>query len=229
MRVLIVDDHRLLSEAMRTVLEAGGCQVVGLAATTTEAMEILGREPADAALVDLVLPDGDGISVGRQILAEFPGTKVVAFTSLDDAATVRQTVAAGFHGFVTKDVPIAEVVSYLHRILDGDVTLSPRAMPDRGGRRQPHEDAYVALVASQLTNREREVLRRLAEGQDADAMAAELSISSNTARAHIQSILTKLNVHSRLQAVAFAVRHRLVPLRKAEGIGSAHAAASVGR
>jgi two-component system nitrate/nitrite response regulator NarL len=214
MRVLIVDDHQLLIEAMRIVLEGSGCHVVGLAANASEALEILGREPADAALVDLVLPDGDGIGVGRDILARFPETKVVAFTSLDDAQTVRRAIAAGFHGFVTKDVPLAQVVSYLRGILDGQVILSRRSMRDHVPSRPPVDDSYAALVASQLTRRELEVLRRLAEGENPDSMASALSISSNTARAHIQSILSKLNVHSRLQAVAFAVRHQIVPLRR---------------
>jgi two-component system nitrate/nitrite response regulator NarL len=120
-------------------------------------------------------------------------------------------MASGFHGYISKDLPITQLVSHLHAVLTGEVRFigwPTRSAPTTGPW---SEESYAALSASQLTRRELEVIELLAEGADATTMSRALMISPNTVRTHIRNVLSKLQVHSRLEAVAFATRHRLVP------------------
>jgi two-component system, NarL family, nitrate/nitrite response regulator NarL len=209
MKVLIVDDQRLLGDAIRPLLEAQGCQILNVARTSAEALRTLEEDRVDVVLIEVLLSDEDGIDVGRRIVERWPATKVIAFTGYDEPGTLRKTVSAGFHGYITKNVRVSELVSYLRAVADGrtrvPVPAGRRRMVEGRGRGEWH----AALVASQLTKREREVLHLLVEGVDGNSIASALSISSNTVRTHIQNVLSKLQVHSRLEAVAFAARHRM--------------------
>jgi two-component system nitrate/nitrite response regulator NarL len=149
---------------------------------------------------------------GRRILEEHPEAKVVALTALLSPATVREAVRLGFHGYITKDTPVSRFASSLRAVLDGQVVF-PRRLASALGR--PRDDGFD-LLAAQLTARELEVLGLMAEGLSGTDIARKLGISTNTVRTHIQSILTKLQVHSRLEAVAFALRRGLVRLRRGE-------------
>lgn len=206
MRVLIVDDHTLFADAIRPVLEGEGMCVVGVATTAHQALDSVDRERPDLILMDLGLPDQSGLAAGEQILDRFPEVRVVALTALDDRRTVHEALRAGFHGYLTKDTPVAEFVHAIRAVLGGQVVLPRRLGP--GGERGAAD--YAALLAEQLTPRELEVLVLLVEGANGRAIARSLGISANTVRTHVQSILTKLQVHSRLEAATFAVRHRLV-------------------
>jgi|SRR6266542_2482054 len=210
MRVLIVDDQRLFAEAMRTVLEARGYRVVSIASTAAEAVQTLVNETADVALVDVVLPDEDGIGLGRRILKTWPGMRVIALTGLKDRAFHEEAIASGLHGYISKDVSFVQLVSSLEAVLEGRVVVS---RPTRGiaSTTEVPSKAYAHRAVSPLTRREHEVLKMLAQGDDGDFIASTLAISSTTVRTHIQNILSKLQVHSRLEAVAFAARHRLIP------------------
>jgi DNA-binding NarL/FixJ family response regulator len=212
MRVLIIDDQRLLGEAIRPLLEAHGCRVLNVVRTAGEAMLALDEEHVDVVLVEVILSADDGIAVGQRIVERWPATKVIAFTSQDEPGTVRKMVSAGFHGYITKNVRVSELVSYLRAVVDGRTRIGVPAGRRRMVEGQDHGEWHAAFVASQLTKREREVLRLLVEGVDGDSIASTLSISSNTVRSHIQNVLSKLQVHSRLAAVAFATRHRMVLL-----------------
>lgn len=209
MRFLIVDDHKLFGEAFRALLEDQGMDVLGVAATGGEAMRIVQEERPDVVLLDIGLPDENGIEVGRRILEQFPETKVVALTGLDDHQAARSAVRAGFHAFLTKDSSAAQFVNSLRTALNGQVVVAQRLAKAAAGAPSPAEE-HAALLAKQLTRRELEVLSLLAEGAGSSVIASRLSLSPNTVRTHIQNILTKLQVHSRLEAAAFAVRHRLV-------------------
>jgi DNA-binding NarL/FixJ family response regulator len=209
MRVLIVDDHALFSEALGPLLAQNGMEVLGIAGSGAEALEAVRLHHPDVVLVDLGLPDMPGLELGREIIDEKPGTKVLAVTGLDHARVAREVLRAGFHGFLTKDTPLPQFIKSVKAVLEGKVINLPRreaATPTLGDEEQ--RDA--ALLAGQLTPRELEVLEILVRGGSNAEIAKELGLSPNTVRTHVQSILTKLQVRSRLEAAAFAVRFRIV-------------------
>ena len=206
-RVLIVDDHQLFAEAVQITLEDFGMDVEGIATTAEEGLRAARALLPDVILLDIGLPDRSGLAVGQILIDELPDTKVVGVTALDDARTVEEARRIGFSGYLTKDTPIAQFARSLQAAIDGTVVISrPRRTP------QDDDDEEAVLLARQLTPRELEVLGLLVEGMSSKDIAGTLSISTNTVRTHIENILTKLQVRSRLEAVAFAVRHRIVSL-----------------
>ncbi len=180
--------------------------VVGVAHSAAEAFAALELERPDLILMDLGLPDQSGLDAGKQILRQYPETKILALTARGDQWAVDDAIKAGFLGFVTKDTGVSEFVQAVRTVVGGQVVLPRRASNGHG----PAEDEGATLLAEHLTPREREVLALLVQGASGDAIARPLGISPNTVRTHVQSILTKLQVHSRLEAAAFAVRHHVV-------------------
>jgi two-component system, NarL family, nitrate/nitrite response regulator NarL len=214
LRVLIVDDHLLFAEAIRVALEDGGLSVVGTISIAAEALGAVGRLEPDVILMDLALPDQSGLATGQAILERHPEAKIVAVTALNDRSAVDEALRIGFRGYLTKDTPVAQFVTAVRSAIDGHLVLPHRLSP---ARRRSEAESDAALLASQLTPREREVLALLVQGADGKKAAAILGISLNTVRTHVQCILTKLQVHSRLEAATFAVRHRLVDIPSPEG------------
>ena len=210
MRVLVVDDHVLFTDAFLPVLQGmEELVVLGVARTGREGLALARRERPQMALVDLGLPDMSGIALGRQLLEEFPGIRVIALTGRKDSEAVNEALAAGFIGYLTKDIRMTSFAERVRSALEGEVVRpEPGPAPRRMARTPEAENA--ALLARQLTKRELQVLALLVEGSDNTEIARTLNVSANTVRTHVQSILTKLGVRSRLQAAAFAVRHRVV-------------------
>jgi two-component system nitrate/nitrite response regulator NarL len=206
---LIVDDHRLFAEAIRPALEQLGMDVA-LATTGQEALKIVATSKVDIALVDLGLPDMKGIDVGARIVDMRPETIVLALTAIDDQRFVAPVLQAGFSGYLTKGLRIAGLVSAITAALEGQL-VTPGLSTGSGGASRTRTQQHVELLASTLTPREREVLAHLAQGETGQEIARGMSISVHTVRTHVQSILAKLQVHSRLEAAMFAVRHDLVP------------------
>jgi two-component system nitrate/nitrite response regulator NarL len=206
-RVLIVEDQVLFAEAMQVALRNHGVEVVGMAATGAEGLELLSTRDPDVVLLDIGLPDRGGMKVGREMLERCPHVKVLALTALRDGRTAREALRAGFSGYLTKDTDVARLIRAIESATSGEVTISKGVARQAAGGHAPDG---VSLMISQLTDRERDVLALLAEGADSPVIAERLGISRNTVRTHVQSILAKLNVHSRLEAAAFAVRHGIV-------------------
>ena len=219
-RVLLVDDHQLLTGSLAQVLAAeDDIEVVGQAGTVADA-RALARERLDVVLMDYRLPDGTGAEATRAIKARWPSARVVMLTGLNDDETVLESIQAGADGYLTKDRAVEEVVGAVRAAHAGE-TLLPRsvimgiaqrvaAARDRGAERRPIEP---------LTPRELEVLRALTEGLSTPEISERLFIAPNTLRTHVQNIMGKLHVHSKLEAVAFALRNRLVePPRNDESL-----------
>jgi two-component system nitrate/nitrite response regulator NarL len=217
-RTLIVDDHTLFAEAVRATLEARGIQVVAVAANGAAALEAVASHRPDLVLMDIGLPDRSGLAVGAEIVEEWPGTKVVALTALDDPRAVKEAVRSGFHGYVVKDIPVTKFIDVVLATLGGQ-TVVPHRLAARAAGMLSTTEHSVALMADQLTYRELDVLRLLAEGLPGDAIARRLGISRNTVRTHVQNVLTKLQVHSRLEAATFAVRHGIVDPPQSSSVG----------
>jgi two-component system nitrate/nitrite response regulator NarL len=205
-RALIVDDHALFAQAIGSLLEREGFEVVGVVGTGREALESVRRARPDLVLLDLRLPDRSGLDVGMAILDESPSTKLVAVSALNDSASVGDAIRAGFRGYVTKEAGVSHLVRSLEAVVEGNTVL-----PREVGRRpaaDPREQQASALVG-QLTPREREILQLLSDGATTKAIALRLHIAPNTVRSHVQGLFSKLQVHSRLEAVALAARHGL--------------------
>ena len=206
LRVLIVDDHMLFAEAIKSALESAGVVVAGVSATAEDAVTSVLRKRPDLVLMDVALPDQNGLLAGRQILQEWPEARILAVTALDERHVAEEALRIGFRGYLTKDTPVAQFVNSVRAVLDGQLIMPHRLA---SVSRYAAGDEDVGLLAGQLTAREREVLGLLVRGASGLEIAAELSISRNTVRTHVQSILTKLQVHSRLEAATFAVRHHV--------------------
>jgi DNA-binding NarL/FixJ family response regulator len=183
---LIVDDHLLFAEAIGQTLSSMGMTLVWIATSGEKALNVAREQRPDLVLVDVGLPDQDGIALGRAILAEAPDTKVVALTALEDDATMQDALRSGFHGYLTKNSEPEKFRRALESVSDGQVVFQHRV-----GR------AGV-----------------FGENDSSPVIAERLAVSPNTVRTHVQGILTKLQVHSRLEAAAFAVRHDLVNVRQ---------------
>jgi len=216
-RVLLVDDHQLLTGALSRMLASEpDIQVVGVAGTVAEAKTIA-RERLDVVLMDYRLPDGTGADATRAIKARWPAARVVMLTALNDDETILESIQAGADGYLTKDRAVEDVVGAVRAAHAGE-TLLPRsvilgiaqrvaAARDRGTERRQVDP---------LTPRELEVLRALTEGLSTPEICERLFIAPNTLRTHVQNIMGKLRVHSKLEAVAFALRHRLVEPPRSE-------------
>ena len=210
-RVMLVDDHQLLTDALSRVLtREPDIEVIAIAGTVEEARN-LSRAPLDVVLMDYRLPDGTGAEATRWIKARSPATRIVMLTGLADDETILESIQAGADGYLTKGSVVEEVVSAVRAANAGE-TLLPRsviitiaervaAARDRGAERQRIEP---------LTPRELEVLRGLAKGLSSAEICAQLVIAPNTLRTHVQNLMTKLRVHTKLEAVAFGLRHGLV-------------------
>jgi two-component system, NarL family, nitrate/nitrite response regulator NarL len=201
----------LFAEAVQVAIEDHGMSVTGIVTTGEEAIAAADRVLPDVIFMDIGLPDQSGLAAGRTILQRHPDAKLIALTALSDRATVDEALRLGFVGYLTKDTPVATFVNAIRAAMDGHLVLPQRLAPHR---RRSQAEKEVALMASQLTPREREVLGLLVQGADGRKAASALGISLNTIRTHVQSILTKLQVHSRLEAATFAVRHGIVQVPK---------------
>jgi DNA-binding NarL/FixJ family response regulator len=182
-----------------------GLEVLPVVTRAGDAIEAARRQDPELVLMDIGLPDRSGIALGEDILEERPQTKVVALTALDDATLVREALRVGFAGYITKDTRSDMLVRLLRGVLDGQVVVAANA--GRAAGNNGSSDAQA--LYSQLTRREMEVLRLLVDGASSPAIARTLAVSPNTVRTHVQGILAKLQVHSRLEAAAFAVRHNM--------------------
>ena len=194
---------------MRALLARMDIRVLAAATSAEGALALDLEVEPDLVLVDLGLPDQSGLTVGRALADRWPGAKVVVLTALEDQGAVEEAARLGLHGYLLKDMAMAQFEEELRSVLDGRAVFPRMLTPFAAGSRTVRDD-QARLLADRLTSRELDVLALLVEGASGPAIASRLGISSNTVRTHVQSILTKLQVHSRLEAAAFAVRNGVV-------------------
>jgi len=209
LRALLVDDHELFVEAIRWSLEEGGVDVVGSAGTIEEGLDAFIRLDPDVTLVDLGLPDGDGIELGKRILEKDADSTVIAVTGSVEPARVREALRCGFSGYISKATTMARFIEAIGSVVNGQVVIPHRSAREVAGAMTP-EAEQADLLARQLTVREVDVLRLLVRGASSIQISRELAVSPNTVRSHVQNVLTKLQVHSRLEAAAFAVQNGVI-------------------
>jgi DNA-binding NarL/FixJ family response regulator len=212
-RILLVDDHAAFRQPLRFFLEREPeFTVAAQAGSLTEARGML--EGIDVAIVDLDLPDGDGAEFVDDLRAANPQVRTLVLTADVDRKAHARAVQAGAAGVLHKTVSISDVVGGVHRLLAGESLLSQNETIEllRLADREREQSKEAQRAISSLTLREREVLQALADGLSDKEIAERLYVGSGTVRNHVVSILRKLNVHSRLQALVFAVRHGAVEI-----------------
>ena len=213
-RVLIVDDHTLVREGIRALLAlTANIEVVGEAANGKEALERIRELAPDVVLMDLAMPVMNGLEATRRIRREFPGTKVLALTQYDDSEYVIPIIEAGARGFVTKMSAFSELATAIQATYRGESFLSPSAAAAvveqcqqklaAPGEKDPYQ---------QLTDREREVLKLIAEGHTARQIADMLVVSTKTVEWYRTSLMNKLDIHNRTELIKFAIRKQIISL-----------------
>ncbi|MBW3633592.1 MAG: response regulator transcription factor [Chloroflexi bacterium] len=215
-RVLLVDDHASARQPLAILLDREpDVTVVAQAGSLVEARAALAETAIDIAVVDLGLPDGDGVEFVADLRAANPDAAVLVLTSETDRQHLARAVEAGASAVLNKAAALDEILGAVRRLASGEPLLSGRELLElvellrlAGRERQQERDAKAAL--DRLTPREREILQLLAEGLSDKEIAARLYLSGKTVRSHVASILAKLGVESRLQALVFALRQGAV-------------------
>ena len=204
-RVLLVDDHQIVRKGLRALLDTeSDIQVVGEASSGAQALELAGDLKPDVILMDLVMPEMDGVEATRQILKRNPDAQVLVLTSYGSDNKIFPAIKAGALGFLLKDTRPEELIEALHRAAQGQSALDP-AVARRLLREFAHEGATEDGVET-LTRREEDVLRLVAKGMTNERIAVSLFISEATVRTHVGNILGKLNLSNRTQAALYALR-----------------------
>lgn len=207
-RVLVVEDHTLVREGLVAMLGAtDGIDVVGEAGDGERALELASSDPCDVVLLDLRLPKVDGLEVLRRLKGEDRDRRVIALTVHDEQAYVGEALLAGADGYLLKTVAHDELTDAIRRVAQGEVVLHPAV-----SRTALTELTQLASrdPSSELSVRELDVLRHLAEGLSNKQIALRLDVGVETVKSHISSILHKLEVSDRTEAVAVALRRRLI-------------------
>ena len=213
--VLIVDDQALVRAGFRMILEAEeDVEVVGEAADGREAVAEARRLKPDVVLMDVRMPDVDGIEATRRLLADDEsGAKVVMLTTFDMDEYVYDALRAGASGFLLKDVPPEQLVAGIRAVANGDALLAPavtRRVIEEFVRRPPSSAQTLPAALGELTARELEVLKLIARGHSNAEIATKLFVSETTVKTHVAHVLRKLNVRDRVQAVVLAYECGLV-------------------
>jgi DNA-binding NarL/FixJ family response regulator len=209
-RVLLVDDHDLFRTGLRTLLEDAGVDVVGEARTGTDAVAQIRALAPDVVVMDLKMPGISGVEATAKIAIIAPLIRVLVLSASDQDADVMDAIMAGACGYLLKDSSIDELLAGIRAASAGESLISPAIASKVLQRlRASGSAAREDSVASELSERELQVLRLLANGNDNAQIAAQLYISPKTVKNHISNILTKLQIENRIQAAVFAVRSGL--------------------
>ncbi len=210
-KVLVVDDHTIVRDGICTLLAlAGDIELVGEAANGSEALKMVKELEPDVVLMDIAMPIMDGLEATRRICKEFPRTRVLVLTQYDDKEYVFPVIEAGACGFISKAAASSELAAGIRAVYQGDSYLSPSAARllvedyQHGDGRVSH-DPY-----EQLTNREREVFKLVAEGYTTQEIADMLVVSPKTVEGHRTNLMAKLGIHNRTELIKYALRKGII-------------------
>lgn len=213
MRILIADDHSLFRDGLRSLLVAQGHEIVGEARNGREAVKLAGDLLPDIVLMDVSMPELDGIAATRLISADLPDIKVVMLTASEEESKLFEAIKAGAQGYLLKNLEADEFFDMIDRASRGEPALTPTlarkllqefAKPPEPSAPPPTDDEV-------LTAREREVLELMVDGITSNRkLAKRLNLSENTVKFHVRNILDKLRVHNRAEVVGYALRNKIV-------------------
>jgi DNA-binding NarL/FixJ family response regulator len=212
-RVLLVDDHDLFRTGLRNLLEEqGDVQIVGECDNGTDALRGVRELAPDVVVMDLNMPGISGVEATRQISMVAPLTRVLVLTISDQDSDVMDAIIAGACGYLLKDASISELVQGIQAAAVGESLVSPTIASKvlQRVRASSSSQRDADLIRSELSDREIEVLKLIANGKDNAMIAGELHISPKTVKNHISNILMKLQIENRIQAAVYAVRSGLV-------------------
>lgn len=209
MRVLLIDDHALFREGLSGLLGRRGIEVVGAVSEGREGLRLAKETTPDAILLDMRMPKMDGLEVLRVLRENGVTAPVVMVTTSQDEQDLVEALRNGAQGYLLKDIEPDELVAALHQVVNGETVVAPKLTGTLarvvGGARQ----SVPRTPLSELTPREREILKHLAEGRSNKAIARLLAITDGTVKLHVKSILRKLHVNSRVEAAVMAVQQGL--------------------
>lgn len=212
-KVLLADDHKIVRDGLRTLLEKhADIAVLGEAEDGREALQLARKLSPDVIVMDIAMPELNGIEATRQILSEYSGVKIVALSMHSDKRFVSEMLKAGASAYLLKDCAFEELITAIRTIMKGKIYLSPGiagvVLEDyiRSNRKKDPS------VFSQLTDREREVLQLMAEGKTTKEVAAHLNVSIKTVETHRTNIMTKLDIHTIAELTKYAIREGLTTL-----------------
>ena len=216
-RVMICDDHALFRRGLIMVLESeDGIDVVGEAEDGQDAIARVGDLAPDVILMDVRMPRMSGIEATRAIAAAVPSAKILMLTVSDEEDDLYEAIKAGATGYLLKEISIEEVATAVRAVMSGQSLISP-AMASKllteFTSLAKKADERQAVPTPRLTDLELEVLKLVAQGMSNREIATELYISENTVKNHVRNILEKLHLHSRMEAVVYAVREKLLDIR----------------
>jgi DNA-binding NarL/FixJ family response regulator len=206
LRVLLADDHAVLRQGLRSFLESKGVSVVGEACDGREAVRLAASLPLDAAVLDVGMPNLNGLEAARAIVRETPNLRIVLLTMHREDAYVLEALRAGVKGYVLKTQAAADLLDALHTVTRGETYLSPAI----SGAVVEAIVSGAQRAADPLTPREREILQLIAEGRTTKEAASDLGISVKTAETHRTRIMQKLGVHETAGLVRYAIRAGII-------------------
>jgi DNA-binding NarL/FixJ family response regulator len=211
-RVLLVDDHDLFRTGLRNLLEEQGVQIVGEAATGADAIRYVRELAPDVVVMDLNMPGMTGVEATRQISSIAPLTRVVVLTISDQDGDVMDAILAGACGYLLKDSSIHDLIRGINSAAIGESLISPHIAGKvlQRVRASTPSSIDADTIRSELSDREIQVLKLIANGKDNALIAGELHISPKTVKNHISNILMKLQIENRIQAAVYAVRSGIV-------------------
>lgn len=211
-RILIADDHSLFRDGLRSLLQAEGHEIIGEARNGREAVELARQLRPDLVLMDVSMPELDGIGATKAIVGEMPEMKVVILTASEEEAKLFEAIKSGAQGYLLKNLEADEFFDLLDRAQRGEPALTPtlaRKLLQEFAK--PPEPTAAPADQDSLTGREREVLELMVEGVTSNRkLAKRLGLSENTVKFHVRNILDKLRLHNRAEVVGYALRHGIV-------------------
>ena len=212
-RIVIADDHKLMREGLSSLLaQQTGMQVVGQATNGREAVQLTEREIPDVVVMDVSMPDLNGIDATRQIISRSPKTKVIALSMHSDRQFVAEMFRAGARGYLLKDSAFEELTSAIVRVTEDATYIAPKISGFKFDEEKAREENVEFLMKPRLSEREREVLQMMAEGKGTKEIAADLHLSAKTVETHRQHLMDKLEIYSVAELTKFAIREGLTTL-----------------
>jgi two-component system NarL family response regulator len=211
-RVIIVDDAQLFTAGMSAALENAGFEVVGTAENALAGVQVAKEQQPDLVVLDVLMPGISGLEVVDKLLEAAPKTKVVLLTASESGEDLLRAIKAGSAGYITKTTPLPQLVAAMKDVVAGGAVVSPAMgmkLFETVAQMLRHRDVVVGRKPA-LTGREIEVLQAVAQGRTSREIGEMLYISENTVKNHVRNILDKLGLHSRGEAVMYALREELI-------------------
>jgi two-component system, NarL family, response regulator DevR len=207
-RVILADDHEVVRLGLKTLLDdEPWVQVVAEAGSADEAVRLTEMYAPDVVIMDIRMPGASGIDACREITSRFEAVKVIMLTSFGDDELILKALQAGASGYILKQVGNNSLVTALEAVRQGNAALDPQVTRLVIEQVRKDETARQAAAFRELSAREMEVLAEVAKGLSNNEIAAVLNLSEKTVRNHVSAILTKLDLHNRIEAATYAVRH----------------------